>query len=108
MKFIQGLKRLDWIIIGAVFFLTILGLAIQYSLSLNQELINFSNFYKQLVFASIGFILMLLVSFLNWIFPYYEYSLSKNKSTKTALRIFIGAIFMSIVLPALFNFFIKI
>ncbi|MEK9130328.1 MAG: rod shape-determining protein RodA [Patescibacteria group bacterium] len=68
MKFIQGLKRLDWIIIGAVFFLTILGLAIQYSLSLNQELINFSNFYKQLVFASIGFILMLLVSFLNWNF----------------------------------------
>jgi len=68
MKFIQQLKQFDWIIIGAVFFLTVFGIIIQYSLSLNQEVIIFSNFYKQLIFASVGFFLMFLVSFFNWDF----------------------------------------
>lgn len=63
MKFIQSLKQFDWIMIGAVFFLTVFGLIIQYSLSLNQELISFSNFYKQLIFAGIGIVLMFSISF---------------------------------------------
>ncbi|PKL72381.1 rod shape-determining protein RodA [Candidatus Kuenenbacteria bacterium HGW-Kuenenbacteria-1] len=66
MKFIQNLKQFDWIMIGAVFFLTVFGLIIQYSLSLNQEVISFSNFNKQLIFAIIGIILMFLISFLNF------------------------------------------
>ncbi len=75
MKFIQQLKQFDWIIIGVVFFLTILGLIIQYSLSLNQEVISFSNFNKQLIFAIIGLILMFSISFLNWNFILKNYAI---------------------------------
>jgi rod shape determining protein RodA len=75
MKFIQQLKQFDWIIIGVVFFLIIFGLIIQYSLSLNQEVVNFSNFYKQLIFASIGLIVMFLISFLNWNFFLKNYAI---------------------------------
>lgn len=75
MKFIQQLRQFDWIMIGVVFFLTIFGLVIQYSLSLNQEVISFSNFNKQLIFAIIGLILMFSISFLNWNFLLKNYAI---------------------------------
>lgn len=75
MEFIQRLKQFDWIMISAVFLLTIFGLIIQYSLSLNQEVISFLNFYKQLIFVGIGIVLMFLISFLNWNFFLKNYAI---------------------------------
>lgn len=49
-----SLKKLDWSIIIAVFFLLALSLATLYSLNLNQEIPNFLKFEKQIIAIAIG------------------------------------------------------
>jgi rod shape determining protein RodA len=58
------LKNLDWILIISVLFLVGIGLLSIYSSSLGQG--DFSNFYKQIVFLGIGFLVMIIVSFFDW------------------------------------------
>ncbi len=57
-------KRLDWILIVATVLLVSIGLLSIYSSSLGKG--DFLNFKKQLIFASIGFFLMILLSFFDW------------------------------------------
>ncbi len=58
------LKKLDWILILVVILLVGTGLLSIYSSSLGKN--DFLNFGKQLVFAGIGFFLMILLSFFDW------------------------------------------
>jgi rod shape determining protein RodA len=54
-----SLRKMDWVLIGVSFLLCVFGLVSIYSSS-NGDL---SNFYKQLFFVVIGFVLMFLLSF---------------------------------------------
>jgi rod shape determining protein RodA len=58
------LKRLDWILIIAVFLIVAIGLLSIYSSSLGRE--DFSNFKKQILFFVIGICLMFFLSFFDW------------------------------------------
>ena len=57
-------KKLDWNLIIIVFLLIGIGLVSIYSSSFGRD--YFLNFKKQIIFASIGFLLMLLISFFDW------------------------------------------
>jgi len=57
-------KKLDWTLILIVLLLIGFGFVSIYSSSLGRN--DFLNFKKQIIFFLIGFILMLLVSFLDW------------------------------------------
>jgi len=57
-------KKLDWILIVAAVLLVGLGILSIYSSSLGRG--DFLNFKKQLIFGSIGLILMFLLSFFDW------------------------------------------
>lgn len=58
------LKKIDWILVIAVFFLVLIGLLSIYSSSISRD--NFSNFRKQIIFFVVGVLLMFLFSFLDW------------------------------------------
>jgi rod shape determining protein RodA len=60
------LQRLDWILIISVLLLVGIGLLSIYSSSIGRE--DFSNFYKQIIFLGIGFLVMIIISFLDWRF----------------------------------------
>lgn len=60
------LKRLDWMLVGAFLLLSGAGLLSIFSSSLGRG--DFSNFLKQLVFLSIGLVLMFLLSFVDYRF----------------------------------------
>lgn len=64
MRLLKHLRNLDWILIIATLFLVGIGLLSIFSFSLSKE--DFLNFKKQLIFAGIGFILMVLLSFFDW------------------------------------------
>src|SRR3989344_4077870 len=57
-------KKLDWILIVAAVLLVGLRILSIYSSSLGRG--DFLNFKKQLIFGSIGLILMFLLSFFDW------------------------------------------
>lgn len=57
-------KKLDWILIGTVFFIFLMGLISIYSSSKD----NLFNLKKQIAFFILGFVLMLLISFFDWRF----------------------------------------
>jgi len=61
-ELILHFKKMDWILILTVFFLTGIGLLSIYSSSKG----DFLNFKKQLIFLVIGFVLMFLLSFFDW------------------------------------------
>ncbi len=63
-SFISHIKRLDWVLIIAVFLLCAIGLLSIYSSSLGRE--SFLNFKKQIIFFVIGFLAMFFLSFLDW------------------------------------------
>ncbi len=63
MNLFAHLKKLDWIILGSIFGLSIIGLISIYSSSLVTQ--DFSSFYKQIGFLICSFILMLAVSFFD-------------------------------------------
>ncbi len=62
--FKEHFKKFDWILIITVLLLVSMGLLSIYSSSLGRE--NLLNFEKQVIFLSIGFFLMLLISFFNF------------------------------------------
>ena len=63
-EIILHFKKLDWILILASIFLVGIGLISIYSSSLARG--NFLNFKKQIIFFALGFVLMLLASFIDW------------------------------------------
>ena len=79
------LKKIDWILIGIVFLIISFGLLSIYSSSIGRG--DFSNFYKQIIFLGIGFLLMIIVSFFDW-------RLLKNDSYLILILYFVG--FLSI------------
>lgn len=56
MKLIHSIRRLDWWLFLSTLFLVSLGLVIQYSIGLNQDVPSLQPFYKQLTIATIGFV----------------------------------------------------
>ena len=62
--FTAHFKKLDWILILTALLLLGIGLLSIYSSSLGKG--DFLNFKKQLIFAGIGFFLMILLSFFDW------------------------------------------
>ena len=64
MGLIAHLKKMDWVMTGAAFFLVVIGLISIYSSSAGRG--NFLNFEKQLIFLGIGAFLMFLVSSLDY------------------------------------------
>ncbi len=61
---INHIKKLDWLLIFSSLFLLGIGLTSIYSSSLGRG--DFINFKKQLIFGSIGLLLMFALSFINW------------------------------------------
>lgn len=55
---LENLRRFDWILFVAVFFLFCLGLTAIYSVGLSEASGGFSNFKKQIIFGVIGFLLL--------------------------------------------------
>jgi len=61
---IAHLKKLDWVIIISAFLLVGIGLLSIWSSSFGRG--DFLNFKKQIIFFGIGFLIMILFSFLDW------------------------------------------
>ncbi|MDP3764781.1 MAG: FtsW/RodA/SpoVE family cell cycle protein [bacterium] len=59
--FINHLKRLDWILLGAIALVFILGLLIFYGSAASRQI-----FWRQLIFGLAGFLLILALSFFDW------------------------------------------
>lgn len=83
-KLAQTLKKIDWILFVVVFLLVAVGLVIQYSLVLNSESGDFSQFYKQLFAFAAGL-------FLFFIFSCFDYRWFSNFS---ALLYFFSALLL--------------
>jgi rod shape determining protein RodA len=81
MSFFLHLKKLDWILTLSAFLLVSFGLLSLYSSSLAQK--DFSNFYKQIIFLGIGFVIMIVVSFFDW-------RILKNDSYLILILYFLG------------------
>lgn len=62
--FLNHMKRLDWVLIAIIFLLVAFGLVSIYSSSLGRQ--DFTNFWKQVVWAGLGFALMFIFSFFDW------------------------------------------
>ncbi len=86
---LRVLKKLDWILIGAIILLVIVGLLSIASASQARTGV-FVNFKKQLVFSAIGLIFLLALSFL-------DYRFLRNYST-VVLTLYILSIFSLSVL----------
>ena len=67
-KYLDILKSLDWILFGAVFLSISFGLAALYSIAISNEIPDFVNFKKQIIFALIGLILLFVISFFDYRF----------------------------------------
>ncbi|MCX6813718.1 MAG: rod shape-determining protein RodA [Candidatus Azambacteria bacterium] len=91
---IQVLKKLDWVLIGAIFLLIIIGLLSIASASQARTGV-FINFKKQLVFVAIGLGFLLVFSFL-------DYRFLRNYSA-VVLVLYILSIFLLIALLILGN-----
>jgi len=65
-KFLIYFKKLDFILLSSVFLLLIFSLAEIYSIALSKEGLNLINFKKQLFFASVGIVILLLLSFWDY------------------------------------------
>ncbi len=63
IKILNHIKNLDWILAGSALLLSVFSLLSLYDYS--REGIDF-NFQKQLIFLVIGFILMIVLSFIDW------------------------------------------
>ena len=61
----NGLFQIDWWLVGPMIFLIGLGLVIQYSIGLNQEVQDFSQFSKQIIFAGTGLLGFILLIFID-------------------------------------------
>lgn len=63
-EILSHFKKLDSVLIGSSFFLVFFGLLSIYSSSIGRG--DFLNFKKQLIFFIAGFLLMIILSFMNW------------------------------------------
>ncbi|MDO8743386.1 MAG: rod shape-determining protein RodA [Candidatus Azambacteria bacterium] len=91
---LQVLKKMDWILIGAIILLVIIGLLSIASAS-QARTGAFTNFKKQLFFAAMGFILL-------GVFSFIDYRFLRNYST-VVLVLYILSIFLLILLLILGN-----
>jgi len=64
MNLLNHLKKIDWIIFGAILGLSVFGLISIYSSSMVSQ--DFSSFYKQSLFLGISIIIMFVVSFFDY------------------------------------------
>ncbi len=62
--FLNIVKKIDWLLLVAVFLLVGFGLASLYSLGLSQD--DFTLFYKQIVFFAVGLIFVFLIASFNY------------------------------------------
>jgi len=60
------LKNFDWIMFSAVLLLVVFGLVEIYSVALGRGSVNLLNFHKQLISALLGFLVMFIVSFIDF------------------------------------------
>ncbi|MBT5338790.1 rod shape-determining protein RodA [Candidatus Falkowbacteria bacterium] len=65
-RIIQDFQKFDWLLCLGVLLLFCLGLAAIYSVSLSQEQADFNDFNKQIVFGVIGFLLLFIISLINY------------------------------------------
>lgn len=65
-RILLTLKNYDWWLVGFIFLLLIIGIVIIYSIGINSEAPDNSRFYKQIIFAIIGIILMFVISFFDY------------------------------------------
>ncbi|MBU4274236.1 rod shape-determining protein RodA [Patescibacteria group bacterium] len=79
------LRRLDWLLAGSAILLTIIGLLAIYSSSLRKG--DFLNFKKQILFFTVGFILMILISF-------FDHRVLKNNSYLILILYFLALLFL--------------
>ncbi|OGY54250.1 MAG: hypothetical protein A2912_04380 [Candidatus Buchananbacteria bacterium RIFCSPLOWO2_01_FULL_40_23b] len=90
-RYLILLKNFDWVLFGAVFLLITFGLAALYSIAISSETPDFANFRKQIIFALIGLILLLLISLLNYrIWQHYSLLIYLAISFLLLLVIFFG------------------
>lgn len=66
IKILSIFKKIDWLLIVAVFLLVCFGLSSLYSLGLSQEGGNFYLLNKQILFFIIGFLLLLIFTFFDY------------------------------------------
>ncbi|MBU1148939.1 rod shape-determining protein RodA [Patescibacteria group bacterium] len=67
-QFFYYLKRADWILYVVTILLVFFGLAVLYSISVNQEVPDLSRFYRQVIFAVSGIALMFLFTSFDYRF----------------------------------------
>lgn len=65
-RYFRWLKSFDWVLFGSVFLLICFSLAALYSVAISFDEPNFSNFSKQITFALIGFVVLFIVSFIDY------------------------------------------
>lgn len=65
-RILLSLRSLDWIVLSLVGLLVMFGLVILYSLTLNVEHPDVTTFHQQVLFAALGFFLLLVLSFLDF------------------------------------------
>ena len=65
-KIILYLKHFDWILFTAVLLLVCFGLVEIYSVALGQSAVNFFNFKKQLIFATVGLFLLFVFALIDY------------------------------------------
>jgi rod shape determining protein RodA len=63
-NFLNHIKKMDWILAGSAVLLSGLGMVSILSSSIRSA--DFVNFHKQILFFIVGFILMIVVSFVDW------------------------------------------
>ena len=66
LRLFNHFKRFDWVVFGSVILLVAFGLAVIYSVALGSGEASLLNFKKQLIFAAVGIILLLLVSLVDF------------------------------------------
>ena len=65
-RYLSRLKEFDWVLLGAVVLLIGFGLAALYSIAISAENPDFLNFKKQVTFASVGIILVFILSLIDY------------------------------------------
>lgn len=84
-KVIEHLKRLDWILIGAIALVFLMGLLVFYGNSLDKEL-----FYRQAIFGVAGIVIILSLSFFDW-------RILKNSSILVIILYMVGIMLLFIL-----------
>ncbi len=77
---ISSARKFDWLLFAGVFLLVLFGLAALYSVAQSQDVPDYSNLVKQIVFTVIGFVLLLFfasVDYRQWSrFTWFWYGLA--------------------------------